>query len=231
MMPLLAQLPFELRHLIIARIATDNQHQRHVLPALASVSAEWQTAIEAFTFARIHLIPERLDTFASIVVGSRRARLRVLSLHVPLDPYPSRLNDDKELPDARKHTSATVIKPLERLFDILHDWPQPPPLHRVCLLLSVDSVSDTARDEKWDHTGLTHRARSSPLKLERVPMTLQPNSLIHSIRCTGRHLQPTSLLAIGSRCTVLDTLDVELNHDSSSDRDEKQRAGHLCWQP
>lgn len=224
-MPALAQLPFELRHLIIARVAADNKYQPRVLPALACVSSEWQVAIEAFTFARISLSPDRLDAFASIVVGRRRSRLRVLSLHVPLDLYSSRLNDEKESPEARKHTSATVVAPLERLFAILHDWPQPPVAQRVCLLLTVDSLSDTARDEKWDHTGTTHRARASPLKLERVPLTLRPNHVIHSIRCTGRHLQPTSLLTIGSRCAVLDTLDVELNHDSSSDRDEEQRAG------
>lgn len=224
-MPALAQLPFELRHLIIAHVAADNKYQPRVLPALACVSSEWQAAIEAFTFASISLSPDRLDAFASIVVGRRRSRLRVLSLHVPLDLYSSRLNDEKESPEARKHTSATVVAPLERLFAILHDWPQPPVAQRVCLLLTVDSASDTARDEKWDHTGITHRARASPLKLERVPLTLRPNHVIHSIRYTGRHLQPTSLLAIGSRCAVLDTLDVELNHDSSSDRDEKQRAG------
>ncbi|KXJ97236.1 hypothetical protein Micbo1qcDRAFT_199952 [Microdochium bolleyi] len=223
-MPPLAQLPFELRHLVLARIAADCLAQPNVLSTLACVCSEWQAAVEAFTFARIHLNPARLDDFANIVVGRRAARIRAISLHVPLDPYSKHRNDEKELPEERKHTSATVVTPLERLFAILHDWPTPPVSHRVSFTLSVDSVSDMARDDKWGHVGLTHRARSSGLKLERVPMTLLPNTVVQSIRCVGRHLQPSSILAVGSRCLVLDTLDVELNHDSSSDRDEQQRA-------
>ncbi|KAJ1337768.1 DUF6546 domain-containing protein [Microdochium nivale] len=217
-------LPFELRHLILGLVTADSHGQPRGLAGLASVCAEWQTTIEGFTFAHVHVTPARLDDFARIVVGRRRASVQALSLHVALDAYPTRLNDDKELPHERRHTSATVVRPLERLFAILHDWPLPPVRHRTALTLSVDSPSDTARDDKWGHAAITNRARRSPLRLERVPMTLLPNFVVGSIRCQGRHIQPTSILAIGSRCLALDTLHVELNHDSSSDRDEKQRA-------
>ncbi|KAI1780793.1 hypothetical protein F4818DRAFT_396901 [Hypoxylon cercidicola] len=92
------------------------------------------------------------------------------------------------------------------------------------LHLVVDSPSDSSALLGRNGTPLvTGRALSSYLKLDLETFSLPVLDVFSGLRCTGRHMQPTSLLALVSKLRALEYLDVELNHDSDRKRDVQQR--------
>ncbi|KAI1410054.1 hypothetical protein F5Y13DRAFT_168930 [Hypoxylon sp. FL1857] len=90
--------------------------------------------------------------------------------------------------------------------------------------LIVESPSDSSTlVGKNGGTLVTERALTSHLKLDLETLSLPYIDVFSGFRCTGRHMQPTSVLAIVSRLRALEYLDVELNHDSTRHRDVRQR--------
>lgn len=73
------------------------------LSSYAVLSREWQEAIEAQTFRKLHLsTSSRIDTFSQVVMGSRRRRIHRLNLEVELPSYNAEACARAETPEEQE---------------------------------------------------------------------------------------------------------------------------------
>ncbi|KAI1762550.1 hypothetical protein GGR53DRAFT_521581 [Hypoxylon sp. FL1150] len=231
--PSINSLPYEVRQTIYSLLAQHqtNSHRLHGGPAstiahYAAVSQEWQEEFERFSFREIRVTPKRLKCFIHIFQSPRRrAIVQTLRYHVTLDKYPPHLDGEQETSEERRRSTAILTEALGTFFRAMTDWRRTDtsPLG-LDLHLLVDSPSDSS--ELLDRNGtplITSRALTSYLKLDLDTLSLPELDIFSGFRCTGRHMQPTSLLAIVSKLRALEYLDAELNHDSIRKRDVQQR--------
>ncbi|KAI0007520.1 hypothetical protein F4779DRAFT_591545 [Xylariaceae sp. FL0662B] len=199
------------------------------LAQYATVSREWQEAFERFTFQTLYLTPRRLKSFVQIVSSPRRkSNVLMISFHVSLGRYDFFLNDMKETEAEQAKNSEMVGAALEAFCRAMACWRKTgaSPLG-LKLQLVVDSPSDLPipkeRDVGNSHSVLTERARSSYIELDLASLSLPAIDVFSHFRCSGRHIKPTSILAIVSRLLTLTCLDIELSHDTIRDKDIEER--------
>ncbi|KAI0131117.1 hypothetical protein F4814DRAFT_156269 [Daldinia grandis] len=231
--PSLNSLPYEVRQTIyslVARQTNSNDWQKGPASAIAhyaTVSREWQEEfVEPITFKVIRVTPRRLKSFCQIVTSPRRrAIVQTICFHVSLDKYDPHLGGEQETSAERRRSTEILTKALGTFFRAMTQWQksETSPLG-LDLHLLVDSPSDASSLVGRNGGPLvTGRALTSYLKLDLEAVSLPHIDVFSGFRCTGRHLQPTSILAIVSRLQTLEYLDVELNHDTARHRDVKQR--------
>ncbi|KAI1471950.1 uncharacterized protein F4812DRAFT_416144 [Daldinia caldariorum] len=231
--PSLNSLPYEVRQTIYSLVARQTNSygwRKGPAPSIAhyaTVSREWQEEfVEPITFKVIHVTPKRLKSFCQIVTSPRRrAVVQTICFHVSLDKYEPHLDDEQETSAERHRSTEILTAALGTFFRVMTKWEKSDtsPLG-LDLHLLVDSPSDTSTLVGRNGGPLvTGRALTSYLKLDLEAVSLPHIDIFSGFRCTGRHLQPTSVLAIVSKLQTLEYLDVELNHDSIRHRDVKQR--------
>ncbi|KAI1656538.1 hypothetical protein F4813DRAFT_363582 [Daldinia decipiens] len=231
--PSLNSLPYEVRQTIyslVARQTNSNDWRKGPVSTIAhyaTVSREWQEEfVEPITFKAIRVTPRRLKSFCQIVTSPRRrAIVQTICFHVSLDKYDSRLDGEPETPAERRRSTEILTMALGTFFRAMTQWQKSDtsPLG-LDLHLRVDSPSDASSLASRNGGALvTGRALTSCLELDLDVVSLPHIDVFGGFRCTGRHLQPTSILFIVSRLQTLEYLDVELNHDSTRNRDVKQR--------
>lgn len=240
--PSINSLPYEVRQTIYSLLG---QHQTNsyrwngepvsTIAHYAAVSREWQEAFERYSFREIRITPKRLNCFSQIVKSPRRrAIVQTLRFHVKLDRYPSYLDGEQETSEERRRSTEIFTDALVTFFRAMTHWQKTDtsPLG-LDLHLLIDSPSDSSTLLGRNGTPLTTgRALLSHLKLDLETLSLPELDIFSGFRCTGRHLQPTSLLAIVSKLRALEYLDMELNHDSIRKRDVQQRnsqSSHLFF--
>ncbi|KAI0181691.1 hypothetical protein GGR52DRAFT_51426 [Hypoxylon sp. FL1284] len=227
-------LPYEVRQTIFALLRqhhTSSQYRWHGEPAstialYASVSREWQKEFERFSFREIRVTPRRLKHFIHILKSPRRrASVQTLRFHIALDKYPSRLNGEQETPAERRRSTAISTKALGAFFRAMTHWRKSDTSpFGLDLHLRIDSPSDSsALLGRNGAPTVTKRALNSYVNLDLDTLSLPEIDVFSGFRCVGRHMQPTSLLAVASKLRSLEYLDVELNHDSARKRDVQQR--------
>lgn len=191
-----------------------------------TVSREWQEEFERLSFRELRVTPKRLKCFAHVLEPPRRrAIVQTICFHISLDKYDSLLNGEQETSPERRRSTEILTTALGNFFKAMTQWQKTDtsPLG-LDLHLLVDSPSDSSPLLGRNGTPLvTGRALTSYLKLDLETLSLPDLDVFSGFRCTGRHLQPTSFLAIVSKLRTLEYLDVELNHDSSRKRDVQQR--------
>ncbi|KAL7623648.1 hypothetical protein AAE478_005200 [Parahypoxylon ruwenzoriense] len=226
-------LPYEVRQTIYSLLGrqTDSRgwHDGPEQPTIAhyaTVSREWQEVFERSTFRELHITPKRLESFAQIVTSPRRrANVQVICFHVSLERYESHLNGEQETSAEWRQSTEILTTALGTFFQVMTHWQKSDtsPLG-LDLHLLVESPSDrpaaTANEGRPLHTV---RALTSDLRLDLETLSLPCIDVFSGFRSTGRHLQPTSLLALVSRLRALEYLDVELNHESACNQDVQQR--------
>ncbi|KAI2632700.1 hypothetical protein GGS26DRAFT_557112 [Hypomontagnella submonticulosa] len=225
-------LPYEVRQTIYSLVARPTDfHCRYGRPAssvaqYATVSREWQEEFERFTFRELLVTPKRLKSFCHILSSPRRrAIVQTICFHVSLDRYEPHLDAIQETSAERRRSTEVLATALGSFFRAMTHWQKSDtsPLG-LDLHLLVDSPSDSsALVGKNGGPLVTGRALTSYLKLDLETLSLPYLDVFSGFRCTGRHLQPTSILAIVSRLRMLEYLDVELNHDTTRNRDIHQR--------
>ncbi|KAI1374859.1 hypothetical protein F4677DRAFT_158922 [Hypoxylon crocopeplum] len=229
--PSINSLPYEVRHTIYSLLGRQTDSHRWIggstvsIAHYAAVSREWQEAFERFTFRELLVTPKRLKPFTHIVTSPRRrAIVQTICFHVSLDKYERYLDREQETSAERRRSTEILTTALEAFFRAMTYWDktETSPLGLWFYLL-VDSPSESMLFGRNGTPMVTERALTSDLKLDLEMLSLPYIDVFSGFRCAGRHLQPTSLLAIVSRLRTLEYLDVELNHDSIRHRDVTQR--------
>ncbi|KAI0830903.1 hypothetical protein F5Y06DRAFT_281782 [Hypoxylon sp. FL0890] len=226
-------LPYEVRQAIYSFVGQQSDHpcrrrdSASTIAQYAAVSREWQEEfVEPLTFKTIRVTPKRLKAFSQILVSPRRrALVQTIRFHVFLDKYEQHLDSEQETPAERRRSSEILTADLGSFFQVMAHWRKSDtsPLG-LDLHLIVESPSDSSTlVGKSGGPLITGRAVMSYLKLDLDTLALPYIDVFSGFRCTGRHLQPTAILAIVSRLRSLEYLDVELNHDSTRHRDVDQR--------
>lgn len=230
--PSINSLPYEVRQTIYSLVGQQTDSDRwHGGPVstvahYTTVSREWQEEFERLSFRELRVTPKRLKCFAHVLEPPRRrAIVQTICFHISLDKYDSLLNGEQETSPERRRSTEILTTALGNFFKAMTQWQKTDtsPLG-LDLHLLVDSPSDSSPLLGRNGTPLvTGRALTSYLKLDLETLSLPDLDVFSGFRCTGRHLQPTSFLAIVSKLRTLEYLDVELNHDSSRKRDVQQR--------
>lgn len=231
--PSLDSLPYEVRQDIYTLIARQtDSHARDsgsvlTLARYATVSRRWQEEfVEPLTFKELRVTTKRLKDLNDIVASPRRrALVQTIHFHVSLDRYEQYLDSEAETSSERRRSAEILTSALKGLFRAMILWRKSETSPRgLDLHLIVDSPSDSsALIGKKGGLLVTARALTSYLKLDTETLSLPYLDVFSGFRCTGRHLQPTSALALASRLRTLEYLDLELNHDSTRSRDIEQR--------
>ncbi|KAI1441043.1 hypothetical protein F5Y02DRAFT_431537 [Annulohypoxylon stygium] len=231
--PSLDSLPYEVRQDIYTLIVRQtDSHARDsgsvlTLARYATVSRRWQEEfVEPLTFKELRVTTKRLKDLNDIVASPRRrALVQTIHFHVSLDRYEQYLDSEAETSSERRRSAEILTSALKGLFRAMILWRKSETSPRgLDLHLIVDSPSDSsALIGKKGGLLVTARALTSYLKLDTETLSLPYLDVFSGFRCTGRHLQPTSALALASRLRTLEYLDLELNHDSTRSRDIEQR--------
>ncbi|KAI0901134.1 hypothetical protein F4806DRAFT_492021 [Annulohypoxylon nitens] len=231
--PSLDSLPYEVRQDIYTLIVrqTDSRARDSgsvtTLARYATVSRRWQEEfVEPLTFKELRVTTKRLKDLNDIVASPRRrALVQTIHFHVSLDRYEQYLDSEPETSSERRRSADILTSALKGLFRAMILWRKSETSPRgLDLHLIVDSPSDSsALIGKKGGLLVTARALTSYLKLDTETLSLPYLDVFSGFRCTGRHLQPTSALALASRLRTLEYLDLELNHDSTRSRDIEQR--------
>ncbi|KAI1135744.1 hypothetical protein F5Y05DRAFT_159096 [Hypoxylon sp. FL0543] len=231
--PSINSLPYEVRQTIYHLVGRQTDHlcrrrnSASTIAQYAAVSREWQEEfVEPLTFKTIRVTPKRLKAFSQILTSPRRrALVQTIRFYVPLDEYGPHLDGEQETSAERQRSTEVLTAALESFFRVMTRWQRSDtsPLG-LDLHLIVESPSDSSTlVGKNGGPLVTARALMSHLKLDLETLSLPHIDVFSGFRCTGRHLQPKSILAIVSRLRSLEYLDIELNHDSSRHRDVRQR--------
>ncbi|KAI1084639.1 hypothetical protein F5B20DRAFT_575959 [Whalleya microplaca] len=208
---------------------SDRSVFRLSLAQYATVSREWQEAFERFTFYKLHLTPRKLKPFIQIVSSPRRrSNVRMICFHVSLDRYDFRLNDVKETKTERMKNSRVVSVAIYAFFRAMTQWQManasPLGLKLHFVVASPSDLPTTIKGDIGDSVlALTQRARGSYIELNIASLSLLSINVFSSFRCTGRHLQTSSLLTIVSRLPTLTCLGIELSHDTVCEKYIEQR--------
>ncbi|KAI1214283.1 uncharacterized protein F4807DRAFT_407331 [Annulohypoxylon truncatum] len=226
-------LPYEVRQEIYSLIVRQtDSHSRDsgsvpTLARYATVSRRWQEEfVEPLTFKELRVTPRRLKDFSDIVTSTRRrALVETIHFHVSLDRYEQYLDSEQETSAERRRSAEILVSALKSMFRAMILWRKSETSPRgLDLHLIVDSPSDSSTlIGRKGGLLVTARALTSYLKIDTETLSLPYLDVFSGFRCTGRHLQPTSALAIASRLRTLEYLDLELNHDSTRNRDIEQR--------
>ncbi|KAI0133428.1 hypothetical protein F4776DRAFT_671432 [Hypoxylon sp. NC0597] len=231
--PSINSLPYEVRQTIYSYVGrqTNSPYRRcdsvSTIAQYATVSREWQEEfVEPLTFKTIRVTPKRLKAFCHILASPRRrALVQTIRYHVLLEKYERHLDGEQETSVERQRSTEVLTEALGNFFRVMTHWQksETSPLG-LDLHLLVESPSDSSiLIGKNSGPLVTGRALMSYLKLDLETLSLPDIDVFSGFKCTGRHLQPTSTLAIVSKFRTLEYLDVELNHDSTRNRDVHQR--------
>ncbi|KAI0012088.1 hypothetical protein F4779DRAFT_626190 [Xylariaceae sp. FL0662B] len=107
---------------IYDEIATFLQGPAFDRPALATISCQWQTAIERHTFRSILLRSTDLDRFQEIVQNDRRRYVNVVNYLIVLPAYTDQERCRFEREDDRRANDEAFTAAIYRLFHILKSW-------------------------------------------------------------------------------------------------------------
>ncbi|KAI0882639.1 uncharacterized protein GGS22DRAFT_169951 [Annulohypoxylon maeteangense] len=231
--PSIDSLPYEVRQEIYSLIVRQtDSHARNsgsvpTLARYATVSKRWQEEfVEPLIFKELRVTPNRLQDFNHIVSSPRRRGLvQTILFHVSLDRYEQYLDSEQETSAERRRSVEILVTALKDIFRAMILWKKSETSPRgLDLHLVIDSPSDSSTLVGGKRGLLvTARGLTSYLKIDPDTLSLPYLDVFSGFRCTGRHLKPTSALAIASRLRTLEYLDLELSHDSTRTRDIEQR--------
>lgn len=234
--PSINSLPYEVRQIIHSLVGRQTDSHRWFgestssAAPYATVSREWQEEYERFSFRELWVTPQRLESFTRIVASPRRRGIvQTICFHVPLETYERHQDGEQETSPERRRSTDILNTALGSFFQAMTLWEKSDtsPLG-LDLHLLIDSPSDSSELLGNNGTPLvTGRGLTSYVKLDLDTLSLPEIDAFSGFRCSGRHLQPTSLLAIISKLQALEYLDIELSHDSMRPRDVKQRNSQL----
>ncbi|KXJ87447.1 hypothetical protein Micbo1qcDRAFT_167460 [Microdochium bolleyi] len=127
-------------------------------PALATVSRQWQYAVERLTFEELCLKSSELDTFELIAQGSRRRLIRRLNFIVVLPSYGDDVRCKFETAADRSTNDQAFTAAFTQLFDMLQTW-NPREVGTIEFTLKdIYSVSDHPFIRMSDPSLDTHKA-------------------------------------------------------------------------
>lgn len=224
----LASLPPSARHRIFEYIA--DQSALGILPLVATVSREWQDAVEKYTFSHLHVTPDRLDDLERVVTKPRQVNVKTVKFSVSLDKYSRKRRNAGESIEEESNTTRVFTNCIRDLFGVLSRWDVPDAsTDGIHLEISVESPSDEtgsrSLSRRSDGPPTTRRARTSLVHLELSKNSLPRLGTVTALICSGRHIELTSTLLLVSKLPNLHLLDVELEHDTNEERDSDQRRG------
>lgn len=226
-LPQMDQLPPELISVIVSHL------DREAIGPYASLSRQWQVAVESITFRHLRLDSTDLNQFQRrLSIQHRRAALETLDYFASLPAY----SDDRcakvERRREREANNAAFTEAVNSLFTILKNWEEDGNHRRragrpITLNLCALSPTDIAAPRPYDDMG-EHRYERSILTLldpcslpqiERVVSfsalsTRAPqykwSSLGWNLECKPRTLRAASVAQIGSKFPNLTSIKWEL---------------------
>ncbi|KAK8012867.1 hypothetical protein PG991_010242 [Apiospora marii] len=141
---LFGRLPMHLRCRIMEMVAQSLPSTSSLSP-FTTVSHEWQVYLEQFTFERIRVTPERLDSFKSYMNVRRQGYVRYIWLCMELEAYDCRTcaPEDPEDYIVSDADNLLIKNTFESLFAALSTWY---PKGSLVLDISAHSPSDS---EHW----------------------------------------------------------------------------------
>src|SRR3569833_185136 len=215
-------LPCEAREAIFACVARASDCRG--LSKYVTVSREWQVAIERSTFSELSLTPRRLAALNEIAAAPRRrSAVQAINFCVVLDADHETFGARSWETGTERLQSQAVAAAIRRLFAALALWTRRDSPCGIKLRLVATSTSAAAGTTVAVSTG-DHDRYEGALQLDFGAVPLPSLDVISGLRwTTGRHINPTSLLALVSRMPNLGSLDVRLNHDSADKQDVLQR--------
>ena len=107
----------ELCSLIISHLITSES-----VAVYATVSREWQSAIERRSFSTLYLNQLRLADFAHIVTGPRRRAVRHLRFDIVLDAYTTEMRGRFETQEEQERNNEIFTEAIQTLFNHLSSW-------------------------------------------------------------------------------------------------------------
>ncbi|KAK4034681.1 hypothetical protein C8A01DRAFT_18560 [Parachaetomium inaequale] len=231
----------------------DNDPAWAALAPYATVSRRWQEPVEARTFARIILTPERLASpLAAQALTPDRVRrfVRSVQVHVVLPTYDEEARGRREDDADRAANDAAFTEVVRNVFALLSSVDTATDGYRPKIRLSMAArcVSDTKDWEarKWEYN-VGHepndifeaRYKSSYLDLER---SIQDGTdALPELRCISefqvrsiagpaphyRHFAPRVVCLMASKMSCLETVDWDLKDDMDHDRRDVERRKKL----
>lgn len=217
-------LPSAVRQKIIGELAKSSSRRR--LPRYATVSKEWQKAIEKVTFAELYLTDGRVIDVGKIMTRRRQSHLRFIMCHVMLGAYA----DHKSPETNSQHRESTRVLNdyMLNLFKVMAKWrPQDAPSVGTHLKIVINSPSDETSNKTWGDHPQNRRARAALAQIGVSSDSLPPVATISGLACSGRHLELASVTLLITKLPNLRNLDVEMEHDTKDSRDVEQRAGEF----
>lgn len=113
---LMDSLPLELLAIIVS-LLDPSERARY-----ATISRQWQAAVERLTFRSVRLKSIDLKRFSDVFVGHRRAALTELDYHVILPSYSENSCAKFENEKDKSLNNEAFTKAIHSLFGILHCW-------------------------------------------------------------------------------------------------------------
>ena len=213
-----------------------------LLPAYATISLQWQYAIELQTFHEVAVNSTEIDELSRIVVNHRRKLLGRLQLKVILPTYTEKACAKFETENDKQSNNQVFTKAIKDLLALLRSWHEDfqatghhgdSPIERSLRLCIGDCYSPKdcryRGSEKYQedrheqeyrrrHDLFQHRYESSLLQLdsiEGIQEIPQISSFYRSPSC--RNIEPRSLAMIASKFPNLESIVWHLQDNEKRD--------------
>lgn len=206
------------------------------LPLYATISRQWQYAIERLTFPEIWLKSTDLDYFSETMVAHRRRSLAVLHYTIVLPTYEKAKRAKFETPDDQRVNNECFSDAIHGLFRLIKLWENPEgqdtplPTQVICLNLyepysRMDYGSEKHRKDNGERYDLwEHRYEHSVLRLlhpEDLPSLSSIWELSGNLHFF-RSIEPRSIAAILAKLNYLHSVMISLKDNEKNDRQMQQ---------
>ncbi|KAL8641110.1 MAG: hypothetical protein Q9226_008672 [Calogaya cf. arnoldii] len=213
------------------------------LPPYATLSRQWQLAIEYRTFHTLRLKSTDLSYFTQILTGHRRDCLSHLSYAVVLPTYTDNDCAKFEREEDQTRNNQAFTDAVYVLFQILHAWDTAAPAKKSrSLFLNISDIYSPMdgrhRDNYKEDRELSDSGKRHDLwyhRYEHSKLRLLGHSALPSLsRVSGfrnytfdhRHLEPSSALQLTTKLPNLESLNLNLDDNEKKDPHARQQARH-----
>lgn len=214
------------------------------LPPYATISRQWQYAIERLTFPEIWLKSTETNYFSETMVAHRRRSLAVLHYQIVLPTYGEAKCAKFETGLDKRLNNECFSDAIHALFRVMKSWEgterqeTPQPTQAICLNLYApySPMDGTHRgpekyemDKWWSGVGKRHdlwerRYEHSVLRLlhpQDLPSLLSISRLCGNLHYI-RSIEPRSIVAILAKLDNLQSVNIKLKDNEKKDRQMQQ---------
>ena len=214
------------------------------LPPYATISRQWQYAIERLTFPEIWLKSTEINYFSEMMIARRRRSLAVLHFEIILPTYGEAKCAKFETEGDKKLNNESFTDAVHALFRVMKSWEgterqeTPQPTQSICLNLyapysPMDGYHrgpEKYNKDKWSsdigerYDLWEHRYEHSVLRLlhpEDLPCLSSIAELYGNLH-NARSVEPRSIVAILAKLDKLQSVNIELKDNEKKDRQMQQ---------